>query len=325
MIHQIQAHTEGVSSLQCDGTGSTLCTTSSDRTANLWDLRSFDITASLKVHSDTVNNSFFSNDGITLATCSDDRTVCVWDSRQLSEPVLRVSGFHDGINKILVAPIEGIICILSAADDGQVYINRFADGAAMESFWAATSTINDLVLDPVDPTILLTCSEDCSVRSWRLGSQPPRIENKDEHEGSEGPPRLIASLDEFENPVNHIALHAGWVFAACAECIFSTEYVNGTGLFGTSARGFACHTDYVRGIEFLGEDTMYTISDDTTVVEWCLGRCEPRRQIKVHDEFSMALASTKAIAPNSERTLITGCEDGKVRFWSLPFSTESFA
>lgn len=324
MIQQIEAHSEGITSLQCDLSGNILCSTSSDKCANLWDLRTFQGIGSVKGHSDTVNFSMFSDDGNTLLTCSDDKTVAVWDGRQLGEPTLVIRGFRDGVNKFLLSEINSALCIVSAVDDGYVYINKVTDGSLHDCFWAATNTLNDLLMDPSDNSILLTCSEDCSVRTWQLGELPPRIENKveEDDETAQGPERLIASLDEFENPINHIVLHDGWLFAACAECVFSTEYSGGH--FGSSARAFSCHADYVRGIEFLG-DTMFTTSDDATVVEWCSTTCEPRRQLKVHDTFTMALTSTRGLIANSERTLITGCEDGIIRFWSLPFQTEPFA
>jgi WD40 repeat protein len=326
MIRQIAAHTEGITSLQCDPTGNVLCSTSSDKCANLWDLRSFCSVGSLKGHTDTVNYSIFCNDGNTLITCSDDKTVAVWDSRLLAEPTLVIRGFRDGVNKFLLSEVDNILCVVSAVDDGYVYINKAHDGSLHDCFWAATNTLNDLLLDPSDNTILLTCSEDCSIRTWRLGELPPRVENKlvVDDDSYQGPERLIASLDEFENPVNHIALHDGWLFAACAECIFSTEYTAGGGQFGSSARGFSCHSDYVRGVEFFG-DTMYTTSDDATVVEWCTSTCEPRRQLKVHDTFTMAMTMTRGLVSDAQRTLVTGCEDGNIRFWSLPFVTEPFA
>lgn len=325
MIQQISAHSEGITSLQCDSSGNILCSTSSDNCANLWDLRSFNLVGSLKGHSDTVNFSIFSEDGNQLLTCSDDKTVMLWDCRELSEPTIVIKGFRDGVNKALTAEVDGTLCVVSAVDDGYVYVNKALDGSLHDCFWAATSTLNDLLLDPSDHSVLLTCSEDCAIRTWRLGQLPPKVENKpnEDDEFTQEPERLVASLDEFENPVNHIALHDGWLYAACAECVFSTEYA--AGQFGTSAKGFACHTDYVRGIEFLEGGTMYTTSDDATVVEWCLQTCSPRRQLKVHDTFTMAMTSTRALVPGAQRTLITGCEDGTIRFWSLPFLTEPFA
>lgn len=305
MLAQLDAHTEGVSSLSVSCVRNLLVSTSGDKTAALWDLQTYTKLGCLSAHSDSVNNSLFANENC-LVTCSDDRSVCVWDLRNLGQPSARICSFKDGVNKVITS-CDGQL-LISAVDDGLVHIHDFS-GQEVDRFWVATNTVNDLILDPTNSSVLLTCSEDRAVRSWRLGvSSDANVED-----------RLIASFDEFENPVNHIGLRNGWLYAACSECVFSSECCDGQ--FGSSARVFSCHSDYIRGIDFYHED-MFTISDDTTVIQWGLTNCEPIRRLKVHDDFSMAM--TIGCNAVGEDLLITGCESGQVRVWKLPFQTEAF-
>lgn len=308
MLGQIQAHEDfGVSSLSSLSSTSILCSTSADRTAALWDMRTYEKVGVIRGHKDAVNNSVFRDPG-TVLTCSDDRTVRVWDSRNLEVETLALKGFKDGVNKsILTADHSAVI---SACDDGLVYIHALATGELIDSFWVATNTVNDLTLDPVNPSLLLTCSEDCAVRAWKL------VLNKD----ASTEDRLITTFDEFENPVNHLAVHNNWLYAASSECVFASSYTAGSGEFGQEGKSFACHTDYVRGMQFYNDSTLFTAADDCTVVEWCVESAEPVRQVKLHDEMIMALLLHNIGGCD---TLISGCEAGLIRFWSLPFQTET--
>ena len=101
---------------------------------------------------------------------------------------------------------------------------------------------------------------------------------------------------------------------------FAVEYDARTGTFGHESKGFACHTDFVRGIEFLDDDTMLTVADDGTAVEWSLRTAQPTRQMKLHDEPIMAMAAARDSAASAPHTLVTGCADGVVRIWRMPFT-----
>ena len=321
MIHQIgNAHDSGISSLVIAPDVTTLCSTSINHTAALWDTRSFAKIADLVAHTDSVNGALFLTGGTVVATCSDDRTVLLWDNRQLREPSTIIRGFHDGVNRMIEH--EGLL--ISAADDGQVYIHSLygTEGALapeppmVDRFWVATNTVNDVLVHPSDPTVLLTCSEDCAVRSWRLLLKPDATTDD----------RLIVSLDEFENPVNHMAVRQNWLFVACSECVFGMDLtVEPTGnTFGSESKVFSHHNDYVRGIEFLSDSVFLTISDDTTCVEWDAVSTLPVRQIKLHDEIVMAMTVRRpsgVLGPPD--MLVTGCEGGHIRFWALPFTTET--
>ncbi|EAN94892.1 hypothetical protein C3747_92g76 [Trypanosoma cruzi] len=347
-----QAHSEVITSLQFSPHHvSVFCSTSGDDTAALWDWRQATAgheIARLTHHQGPVNHALFlQEDERMLLTASDDRTIAYWDARELSAPVGNMRGFGDGINKMLRIPAPGTNggcnwLLASACDDGMVYIyslgpenvpqrndqqgrganasNTAAIGTMVDRFWAATSTVNDLALSP-NPGLLLTASEDCAVRLWNIVADM-RVTTED---------RLVASFEEFDNPVNHIAVvhseaqpeghprpESGfWLYAACSEVVFAVDIDPLTGAFGDAARTLMGHQDYVRGLEFVGRDTLLTVSDDTTAIEWSLTTAEPIRQVKLHEGLVMASATSAA-----KDVLLTGTDGGELRAWQLPFNTE---
>ncbi|KEG10642.1 hypothetical protein DQ04_03471020 [Trypanosoma grayi] len=351
-----EAHTEVVTSLQFSPHhDSIFCSTSGDDTAALWDLRQAGgdpEIARLTHHQGPVNHALFMlEDEYALFTASDDRTIARWDLRELRAPVGTICGFGDGINKMLRIPApedntnnytssgSGRWLLASACDDGMVYIHSLGPenppqqqgvvgatpaaalpsaGTMVDRFWAATSTVNDLALSP-NPRMLLTASEDCAVRLWNIVADSRATT---EH-------RLVASFEEFDNPVNHIAVvctDAGagqgqssfWLYAACSEFVFAVDLDPATSAFGEAARTFTGHQDYVRGLEFVGGDTLLTVSDDATAIEWSLRTTEPVRQVKLHEGLVMASATSTA-----RDVLVTGTDGGEIRAWQLPFKTET--
>ncbi|CCD11806.1 unnamed protein product [Trypanosoma congolense IL3000] len=362
------AHQEVVTSLQFSPYyPRVFCSTSGDDTGALWDLRNSPDScniAKLVCHSDPVNHALFveGRDQLLL-TASDDRTVACWDVREISQPVGVIRGFGEGVNKMLRLP-SGVpgsggggssnavpsLLVACACDDGQVYVHSVGTpedsqpqnglrsenahgtldslGTLMDRFWVSTNTVNDLALTP-NPNLLLTASEDNAIRLWNIA---PLLNGR-----ATGDDRLVASFEEFEDPVNHIAVRYSsppnevprgidsatpsstcWLYAACSEFVFAVDLDPINGVFGGEARTFSGHQDYVRGLEFFSEETLLTVSDDSTAIEWSLSTVQLVRQVKLHEGLVMASAMSAA-----KDILVTGTDNGEIRAWSLPFSTET--
>ncbi|KPA85771.1 hypothetical protein ABB37_00125 [Leptomonas pyrrhocoris] len=257
MFTQIaEAHTEVITSLMFSPhvvtgseEGGLLCSTSGDDTAALWDLRAGSGTSQRAAllaghHVGPVNHALFHpTDAHTLLTASDDRSIGCWDLRRPDKVVGKISGFQEGVNKMLWLPVASMGCgggsgsmgsgwnVVSACDDGHVYVHAMVlpddnsaevastaagaevmaamgttlvpqVGALVDKFRVSTNTVNDIVLAPHSTTTLITASEDCALRSWTL--RPDKqfsnttVGTMDE--------RLLDTLDEFENPVNHLVV-----------------------------------------------------------------------------------------------------------------------
>ena len=306
-------HKECVSSLALNMDETLLCSTSLDSTIALFDTSTIQCVTCFKGHKDAINHVLFLsalNDCFSFVTASDDRTVLRWDSRSPSIPVSIFSNFSDGINKVSFSPSGHFFA--SAADDGKVYMHSVGDGKLVDSFFASSSTVNDVI---VLPTCIVTSGEDCSVRYWS-----PQVQRVVDEEGNEQEERLLESLDMFENPVNHIAFYGGRLYAACSECLISIEVDPTTAIAKQGEESnvgiFAKHQDYIRGIGF-GGGVMVTVSDDGTAVEWDPLNANCLRSSKIHDDCVMAME----LAARSD-SLISGCNDSSIRIWSLPLSSK---
>lgn len=339
-----------------------LVSASGDGSVVFWDCKN-SMTRALTIshHTQPVNDILFLPDYPQhLFTASDDRTIAVWDLNQLDAPVHILRGCGDAINKIIGLP-SGVgpeayhksLLLVSGCDDGIVYIHQvlpdFSQSSIVDRFWVSTSTVNDLIFYD---GILLTGSEDKSVRSWLLLFQP----------GAPTEQRMVESLDEFNETINHMCLlpsgivsppppppalvsdeddvngsssllsssvtgAGSWLLVACAEMGFATDFYGCSvckggfgGRFGKAVKTFQGHRDYIRGIHITKDKTLYTVSDDCTLIEWKLENGEMIRQVQLHDAIIMSSAMSR-----EKDVLATGTVEGEIRLWQLPFQTERMA
>lgn len=75
------AHSQEITNIQFDTSGTTLLTSSTDGTAALWDLRSGSLTSLLDGHGSEIVECLFDHLCQTVATCSTDTKVRLWDVR----------------------------------------------------------------------------------------------------------------------------------------------------------------------------------------------------------------------------------------------------
>ena len=94
--HQLRGHTLAVLDADFSPDGALLATTSADRTARLWDMRSGAEVAKLVGHGAEVDSASFSHDGKFLATASYDLTVKVWALADRREVATMVTIGPDG-------------------------------------------------------------------------------------------------------------------------------------------------------------------------------------------------------------------------------------
>lgn len=105
--------------------------------------------------------------------------------------------------------------------------------------------------------------------------------------------------------------------AACGECIYGVDVGASSGEFGSGAKSYLGHKDFVRGLQFTPSGTLLTVSDDSTAMEWNVMTGEAVRAVQIHDGYVMASALSR-----SGDVLATGSHKGEIRLWRLPFTTE---
>lgn len=328
-----------------------------DGTITLWDYNnSMNRVMTLSQHKQAVNDILFLPEFPDyLFAASDDRTISVWSLVVPSTPVGVLKGCGDAINKIIPLPCgacpeeeNNSLLLVAGCDDGFVYIlqlsSDFTQSSIVDRFLVSSSTVNDLIFYD---GVLVTGSEDNAVRSWRLLFQPAAPTEQ----------RLIESVDEFTSTINHLCLlppgvltpppipvteedngsdgpsvphspvakgRGVWLLVACAEIAFGTDFYGCSvctggigGMFGKAVKPFQGHKDYIRGMHITKENTLYTVADDCTLIEWNLETGEMIRQVQLHDAIIMSSALSAA-----KDVLATGTIEGEIRLWKLPFQTE---
>src|SRR5262249_10475597 len=153
--------------------GKKLASGGCDRIVNVWDLSAgYDkakLEQSIENHADWVFAVQFTPDGKHLVTCSRDKTAKVWDL-MTKESVLTFPDHQNSVTGVAIKS-DGKVGF-SAGADGQLRSwNAAGDngGKAVKALGTHAKPILKLTQHPTMP-ILVTCSEDGSVKTWNPDS-----------------------------------------------------------------------------------------------------------------------------------------------------------
>lgn len=112
-------HSNDVNSANFNPSGDRIVTTSCDKTAKVWDTKSFEEIATLIGHSEEVLSAQYSADGSRILTTSRDNRVFIWDAYSF-KPIGVLVGHIRAVNSAEYSP-DGCV-ILTASDDGTIRI-----------------------------------------------------------------------------------------------------------------------------------------------------------------------------------------------------------
>ncbi len=100
--HELTGHTNSITHLSFNPSGTLLASTSNDNTVRIWDLTKNFAVTTFTGHTDVVNNAVFNPQGTLLLSTSLDETIRIWDPiNKTAEPLVVIPG-HAGWSQIKI-------------------------------------------------------------------------------------------------------------------------------------------------------------------------------------------------------------------------------
>jgi CHAT domain/WD domain, G-beta repeat len=171
-IRTLTGHTGMVNGLAFNSDGTVIATTSSDKTARLWDATTGTLVRTLTGHTEKVVGVAFSPDDKLIATASADRTARLWDAAT-GTPVRTLTGHKKSLQGIAFSPDGRLLA--TGSWDKTIGLWDTATGTRVGSLIGHTSGVVGVAFSP-DRNTLASLGADGAVRLWdtatgtRIGS-----------------------------------------------------------------------------------------------------------------------------------------------------------
>ncbi len=164
-VREIRAHSDAIYDLALSPDGRTLCSSSADKLAHLWEVGSWKSLGTLEGHTDYVMASAFNPSGDRVATVSSDSTVKVWETgtrKQISTfsdagSSLAIMGIHWTLDPASDKAGKDADWIITASEDSKprLFTNlvlhdgtQRSTGAKMRTWQAAPAASTTLSFSP---------------------------------------------------------------------------------------------------------------------------------------------------------------------------------
>ena len=267
--------------------GTTLASTSYDRTIKVWDLRTEKLRHTLADHGDQVWSVAISADGKLLASGSGDTTIKLWnlESGQL---VRTFAGHADTVWSVAISSDSQTLA--SGSSDKTIKLWDLRSGQLLRTLSGHADTVRTIAIHPSDPT-LASGSSDKTIKLWDLRSG-----------------QLLRTLPNHTHRVTTIA------FSPDGQTLAGSDK-NGIKLWsldsGKLLKTLSGHTEQVTAIAFnpTGK-TLASGSQDKTVRVWDVQKGDPFRTFSGH----LDPVYTVVFGPD-QGTLASGTRDGTIRLW----------
>jgi len=272
--------------------GKNVLTTSSDRTARLWDVASGKEVRRFEGKIFSVSSAIFSPDGTRVLTACDDKTSRIWDVASGRE-TCRFEGHGDGVTSAIYSP-DGKT-VLTASDDMTARLWDVASCTETRRLVGHGDGVTSAAFSP-DGTRVLTVSRDKTARLWDVAS------------GKE--------VRRFEG-------HGGWVtsatFSPDGKSVLTASNDNTARLWdvasGKETRRLEGHEDAVQSAVFSPDGTkVLTASWDNTARIWDAASGKEARRFAEHIE--------SAVFSSDGKRVLTASFDKTARIWDLESGNE---
>ncbi len=301
LLHTFDFAGNWVRTVQFSPDGKTLAVGGSgELTAQLWDVKTFNLSATLQGSSGDILHLLFSDDGKSLAAAARDGFVRVWDvdSSELRESY---SGHEELVWTVGFSPDGKYI-----ASAGQDHTLRFWDRATGQEIARTSSEfeIGTLVFAPDRSTTTVFCTTEDSTRRYDLKELDPL-------------PALPGSADRY---INSIAVAPSGASVASVDnigAIILWDVATGKPLKVINNPYYV-----LQGVEFSPDGKWIAVTGETTNKESIVelrdavtGRIVA--SLKGHTRY----VYSAAFSPNGE-TLATGGADRQIKLWNMTSGQE---
>ncbi|KAK0714784.1 hypothetical protein B0H67DRAFT_536753 [Lasiosphaeris hirsuta] len=289
-LQTLEGHSHSVTAVAFSPDGTTLASSSDDRTVRLWDVATGEHQRTLEGHSHSVTAVAFSPDGTTLASSSDDRTVRLWDVAT-GEHQRTLEG-HSYSVTVVAFSLDGTT-LASSSRDRTVRLWDVATGEHQRTLEGHSHWVTVVAFSP-DGTTLASSSDDRTVRLWDVATG--------EHQ---------RTLEGHSDWVTAVAFSPdGTTLASSSDDRTVRLWDVATGEHQRTLEG---HSHSVTAVAFSPDGTtLASSSDDRTVRLWDVATGEHQRTLEGHSHSVTAVA----FSPDGT-TLASSSHDRTVRLWDV--------
>jgi WD40 repeat protein len=300
-------HNNSVNSVCFSPTGEAIATASSDKTAKLWDLNG-NCLVTFTGHNKWVNSVCFSPTGEVIATASSDGTVKLWDLQDKCL-VTFIGDNNDSVRSVCFSPTGDAIATASEDETAKLWNLQ---GNCLVTFTGHNFWVNSVTFSPTGDAIA-TASFDSTAKLWDLKGN------------------CLVTFTGHNYWVNSVSFSPNGDTIATAS---SDKTAKLWDLKGNCLVTFTGHNDWVKSVCFSPTgDTIATASHDGTAKLWDLqGNLladfsgYKGNLLKGEADFVELKSPINSVCFSRDgKFLITGSEDGKVRFWPVETLDELLA
>ncbi|WP_017315111.1 serine/threonine-protein kinase [Mastigocladopsis repens] len=287
----LTGHLGDINSLAFNPQGTTLASSSDDKTIKLWNLKNKKGIRTLHGHKGIVYSVAISPDGQTLVSGSQDKTIKVWNPNTGQE-IHTLAGHSSFINSVAIS-LDGQK-IASGSYDNTIKVWNLKTGQEILTLEGHTGHILSVAISP-DGQKLASASADRTIKVWNLNT------------GKE-----LRTLNGHSGDVNALAISPdGQLFVSTSDD-WSVKLWNLN--TGKELRTFKGHSADVNAVAFSPDgEKIATGSDDNTVKIWNLSTGQEISSFKGH----LGKVFAVAFSPDG-KTLVSGSNDKTIKIWEAP-------
>ncbi|KAJ3367671.1 hypothetical protein GGF31_007131 [Allomyces arbusculus] len=175
VVKSFAGHQLSVTSVAFSPMGNVIVSGSKDSTIRFWDVLSGLCVRTLTSHLGEVTGVALSPSGTYLLSASKDNSNRLWDTRMMPRPLRRFKGHTNTAKNFVRASFAGAgdgMLVVGGSEDGAVYVWDRDSGAVVQRLRGHAGIVYD-VRWCQRQQLLVSCSEDATVRTWHYDENVP--------------------------------------------------------------------------------------------------------------------------------------------------------